>query len=108
MNDEILFPDIKDPLSVNERFAKVCDSLEERLLSRDFVLTAKPDGRRYFKKDVGQFTLRVLFTRGWSERGIIHVDEMFQHNFVGAPTVFRSVYTKPQIDRILGFIDSYE
>lgn len=108
MSDEVLFPDIQDPLSCNERFAQMCDVLSERLLSRDFVLTTKPDGRQYWKKDVGLFTLRVLFTLGWSERGTVHVDEMVQHNFVGASTVFRSVYTPVQVDRILGFIDSYE
>jgi hypothetical protein len=108
MNDKILFPDVQDPLSVNERFAQICDSLAERLLSRDFVLTAKPDGRQYWKKDVGLFTLRVLFTTGWSERGTIHVDEMVQDNFVGASTIFRSVYTPSQLERILCFIDSYE
>ena len=107
MNDEILFPDVKDPLSVNERFAKVCDILDDELLKRNFGLTAKPDGRQYWKKDVAQFGVRILFTRHWSERGVVHVDEMVQENFVGAPTVFRSVYTQPQIDRILGFIDSY-
>lgn len=108
MSDGILFPEVQDPLSVNARFARTCDTLAERLLSRDFVLTAKPDGRQYWKKDVGPFTLRVLFTRGWSERGTIHVDEMVQHNFVGTSTIFRSVYTVPQLERILGFIDSYE
>lgn len=108
MNDGILFPADQDPLSVNERFAQICENLGERLLSRDFVLTTKPDGRQYWKKDVGLFTLRVLFTLGWSERGTIHVDEMAQHNFVGASTVFQSVYTFPQLERILNFIDSYE
>lgn len=108
MNADVLFPADQDPLSVNERFAQICDNLGERLLSRDFVLTAKPDGRQYWKKDVGLFTLRVLFTLGWSERGTIHVDEMVQHNYVGASTVFQSVYTMPRLERILEFIDSYE
>jgi hypothetical protein len=108
MNDEILFPEIQDPLSCNERFADVCKVLEEELFQRNFVLTAKPDGRQYWKNDLEQFGLRILFDKHWSGRGTIHVDEMLPHSCVGASTIFRGVYTQPQIDRILRFIDSYK
>jgi hypothetical protein len=107
MSDEILFPAVQDQLSVNERFAQTCDILGKELQNRGFVLTAKPDGRQYWKKDTEKFAVRVLFTLGWTERGTVHVDEMVMPNFVGASTVFQSVYTQPRIERILGFIDSY-
>lgn len=108
MSDEVLFPDIQDPLSCNERFSQICDAFEKELLDRNFVLTAKPDGRQYWKKDVEKFGLRILFDRHWSGRGTIHVDEMLPYSCVGAATIFRSVYTKPQLDRVLAFVDLYK
>lgn len=108
MSGEVLFPDIQDPLSCNERFAQICDLLEVELLNRNFVLTAKPDGRQYWKKDVEKFGLRILFDRHWSGRGTIHVDEMLPYSCVGAATIFRSVYTPSQLDRVLAFIDLYK
>lgn len=108
MSDEIMFPEIHDPLSCNERFAQIYGVFEKELLNRNFVLTAKPDGRQYWKKDVEKFGLRILFDKHWSGRGTIHVDEMLPYSCVGAATIFRSVYTTAQMTRILGFIDSYE